>query len=68
MDPRLDGAKRDPGHLGDLSVVVPLDVVEHDRSALVVGDVGHRGREHATAFSVDGDPLGIDVLTGLWLP
>src|SRR4029078_13002166 len=51
MDPRLDGAKRDPGHLGDLGVVVPLDVVEHDRSPLGGRDACARRRARATARS-----------------
>ena len=44
MDPRLDGAERDAGHLGDLGVVVALDVEQDDRGPLVVGDRGERVR------------------------
>ena len=36
VDPGLHGAERDARHLGDLGVVVALDVVEDDRRALVV--------------------------------
>ena len=50
VDPRLDGAERDPGHLGDLGVVVALDVVEDDRRALVVGDRGQRVGQGARPF------------------
>src|SRR4029077_10889332 len=45
MDPGLDGPERDPGHLGDLCVVVALDVVQDDRRPLVVGDLGERPPE-----------------------
>ena len=51
MDPGLDGAERDAGHLGDLGVVVALDVVEDDRRPLVVGDRGQSAADSARVRS-----------------
>jgi hypothetical protein len=42
VDAGLDRAQRDSRHLGYLLVVVTLDVVQHDRRALVSGDLRQR--------------------------
>ena len=51
MDPRLDGAERDAGHLGDLGVVVALDVVQDDGRPLVVGDARPAPRDRTRVRS-----------------
>ena len=57
-----------PGHLGDLAVVVALDVVEHDGRPLVVGDAGQRRGDGAAALGVDRDPLRVRLGPGGRLP
>src|SRR6478735_11612947 len=61
VDPRLDGPERDPRHLGDLRVVVALDVVQDDRGPLVVGDLGKSTAEDPRALAVEGGPLRISL-------
>ncbi len=47
VDPGLDRPERDARHLGDLGVVVALDVEQDDRHALVVGDVREGCRQRS---------------------
>ena len=54
VDARLDGAQRDTGHLGDLVVVVALDVVQHDGGALVLRDLAERDGDGPAAAAGDG--------------
>ena len=68
MDARLDRPQRHPGHLGDLAVVIALDVVEDDRRALVVRDPGQRHRDGSAPLGVDRGSFGIGLLTCGWLP
>ena len=68
MDPGLDGPERDPGHLGDLSVVVALDVVQDDRGALVVGDPSQRPGQRPRSLREQRRALRVRLVAGRWLP
>ena len=68
MDARLDRAQRHAGHLGDLGVVVALDVEQDDGRPLVVGDLGQRRVERARAFGQDRGPLRVGLVAGRRLP
>ena len=57
-----------PGHVGDLGVVVALDVEQDDRGPLVVGDRRQGGVERPMALGREGGRHRIGVLAGRRLP
>ena len=68
MDPGLDRPERDAGHLGDLGVVVALDVEQDDRGALVVGDPGQGVGQGAGPLGEQRGPLRVGLGAGRRLP